>query len=209
MYQRVRTELRRLINTVAESLQYDPNWATDEVTVFLSLLRDPGALFQQSLDQNIVLYSDSSLSIYAVKWEWVLARKMKRLQMEDQIGRREDWDDCVSISKLLHSAGTAPPARLKLEVLRRFDDSDKESPVLPETINALNNICNQIHHFRPFPDSYWTCSSKTGALSYTWDDGSMVPRDQWPRQQGQASILVQETGNWRRFDFQKRAWVSE
>ena len=110
-YEHVRTELQRLIDTTAERLGYDRTWANDEVRQFLALLNDPGDLFDQSKRQNVVLYRDANIVVYAVKWEWVLSRKMKRLQMVGQRPRREDWQDCISIAKLLYDTygGTLSP----------------------------------------------------------------------------------------------------
>lgn len=136
-----------LIQTVAQDLNYDTEWANDEVTIFLTLLRQPDALFSESKAQSIVLYSDRNLRIYAVLFEWVLVRKLKRLQMEGQRRRPEDWRDCVSITKVLCDRRRG---KLPLSFLTRFDQTDREPPVFSKTIDDLRRIVIHAHRFDPF-----------------------------------------------------------
>ena len=135
MHAQVKLELRRLIHGVADRLQFVPDWANDQVELFLSLLRDPKDLFDRSIKQNLVLYRGDNIHIYAVLWLWVLVRKMKRLQMEGEPAREVDWIDCVSIIYRIKSdSGT----RLKKSDLTEFDHTDREPPVYPETAAAVN-----------------------------------------------------------------------
>ena len=133
----MRTEVKRLIEAVSKRLRYDSKWANDDVSIFLTLLDNPAILFHQSKEQGVVLFRDNNLIIYAVLWEWVLVRKLKRLQMEGQVQRQEDWNDCVTITKLLcdRSGG-----KLNTNILKRFDHTDREPPVLPKTIVDLRRL---------------------------------------------------------------------
>ncbi|KAL8880052.1 MAG: hypothetical protein Q9192_008102 [Flavoplaca navasiana] len=101
MKQQVQAELRRLIFDVAAQLYFVPDWANDQVRMFLTLLSDPTELFDRSIQQGLLLYDGATLQIYGVLWLWVLFRKMKRLQMENQPQREVDWIDCISITKRL------------------------------------------------------------------------------------------------------------
>lgn len=65
----VRTELMRLVEQVGNELRYNKKWANDEVRIFLGLLNDPGHLITRSKQQNIVLFSSNTLTVYAVLWE--------------------------------------------------------------------------------------------------------------------------------------------
>ncbi|KAI4263322.1 MAG: hypothetical protein L6R42_001526, partial [Xanthoria sp. 1 TBL-2021] len=84
MKHQVQAELRRLIFDVAGALHFVSDWANDQVQMFLTLLRDPQELFDRSIQQGLLLYDGAALQIYGVLWLWVLVRKMKRLQMENQ-----------------------------------------------------------------------------------------------------------------------------
>lgn len=129
-------------------MRYDIKWANDDVRMFLTLLNDPASLFQRSKQQNVLLYSDENLRIYAVLWEWVLVRKLKRLQMEGQVQRREDWNDCVVVTKLLYDKNGGG---LEREMLTSFDDTDREPPVLETTIANLRRLVAHLYKVDPFP----------------------------------------------------------
>lgn len=165
--------MQRLIETVAGQLQYDQKWANDEVGIFLSLLKDPGALFSESKSQRIVLYSDESVIIYAVLWEWVLTRKLKRLQMKGQVQRSEDWKDCVAITKLLYDKNGG---KLHPGLLQRFDHTDRESPVLSKVFMDLRRLVIYFHGKDPFhdvqsqPSAGISSSSSTVATTATPED---------------------------------------
>ncbi|KAK3669238.1 hypothetical protein LTR78_010873 [Recurvomyces mirabilis] len=143
----VRQELSRIITATARRLRYVPDWANDNVRYFLALLNDPSDLFERSKLQNVVLYRDHHLIIYAVLWEWVLIRKLKRLQMEGQPQRREDWNDCVSICKRLNRQR---PGILQLSMLRQFDHTGREPPVLETTIESLGRLLQHFMGSNPF-----------------------------------------------------------
>ena len=81
-FEQVRNELATHIEIVADKLKFDKRWCNDNVKTFLSLLPGPEQLFRESRAQNVVLRRDNSLILYAVKFEWVIARKLKRVQME-------------------------------------------------------------------------------------------------------------------------------
>ncbi|KAK4551405.1 hypothetical protein LTR86_011191 [Recurvomyces mirabilis] len=144
----VRQELSRIITATAHRLRYVQDWANDNVRYFLPLLNNPSDLFERSKLQNVVLYRDHNLIIYAVLWEWVLIRKLKRLQMEGQPQRREDWNDCISICMRLNRQR---PGILQLPMLRQFDHTGREPPVLDTTIASLGRLLQRFMGSNPFP----------------------------------------------------------
>ncbi|KAK3670791.1 hypothetical protein LTR78_009363 [Recurvomyces mirabilis] len=144
----VRQELSRIITATAQRLRYVQDWANDNVRFFLPLLNNPSDLFERSKLQDVVLYRDHNLIIYAVLWEWVLVRKLKRLQMEGQPPRREDWNDCVSICMRLNRQR---PGILQLPMLRQFDHTSREPPVLDTTIASLGRLLQRFMGSNPFP----------------------------------------------------------
>lgn len=117
--------------------------------MFLLLLNDPESLFERSKQQGVLLYRDNNLRIYAVLWEWVLVRKLKRLQMEGQVQRKEDWNDCVAVTKLLYDRNGCG---LQREILTSFDDTEREPPVFEATVASLRRLVMHFYHVDPFPD---------------------------------------------------------
>ena len=141
---RIQSELHRIICQVAQEMYFVEDWANDQVTLFLSLLRDPKDLFDRSVQQDVRLYSGTNLHIYGVLWLWVLVRKMKRLQMEGQPAREVDWSDCFYIlQRMFEDTGTP----LKKDRLREFDHTNREPPVFDETVDQLNQLFRQTHGF--------------------------------------------------------------
>ncbi|KFY45408.1 hypothetical protein V495_02999 [Pseudogymnoascus sp. VKM F-4514 (FW-929)] len=105
-----------------------PEWANNNVAQFaVGDTRVP--LFQESLAQNVVLWKGKNLVIYAVKWEWSLARKLKRI---GSTNREIDISDAVATLYELNKRNGAP---LKRSVAKSWDEivfSPIEDHVLDE-----------------------------------------------------------------------------
>ncbi|KAL8878125.1 MAG: hypothetical protein Q9192_008516, partial [Flavoplaca navasiana] len=114
------------------------------VQMFLTLLNDPTELFDRSIPQGLLLYDGAILQIYGVLWLWVLVRKMKRLQMENQPQREVDWIDCVSITKRLTEENGVSVPRAALT------EFDHEPPVFPATVDAVNYRFRLLYGFDGF-----------------------------------------------------------
>lgn len=132
---------------MATRLNYIRDWANDHVSIFLTLLDNPTDLFERSKRQNIVLFQDPNIKIFAVLWEWVLVRKLKRIQMEDQEVRGQDWSDCIAICKVLHRQR---PEVLNTSMLTQFDHTEREPPVLPNTFVSLRRLLVRHMGLDPF-----------------------------------------------------------
>lgn len=65
-------------------------------------------LFRESIEQQVVLWRGKNLVIFAVKWEWSLARKLKRIGSE---GRDIDFSDAVEILKNMVDGNGGPLTR--------------------------------------------------------------------------------------------------
>lgn len=149
MYGEIQVELRHLIHQVAKDLDFVQDWANDQVSLFLSLLRDPKDLFERSIEQGVLLYNGANLQIYAVLWLWVLVRKMKRLQMEDQLPREVDWSDCIFIARRIMDTTGRP---LRKQELAEFDHTDREPPVYTDTVDLLNARVREMYNLDGFVD---------------------------------------------------------
>jgi hypothetical protein len=204
-YEGIRAEMQRLIGVTARNLKYDIRWANDEVRVFLSLLHSPERLFSRSKAQNIVLYDDGTLKVYAVQMEWALCRKMKRLQMENQVPRREDWSDCVAITKFLFDKSGSV---LSPKLFKQFDDTQREPPVYTKTILMLKQHVSRIHQRDVFPPIGWVFKKSTNTLEYKWLDRDGTQHDSSinPDRTGIHQVACVEEKQFKSFNFDKNAW---
>lgn len=57
------------------------------------------------MEQNVVLWRGKNLVIYAVKWEWSLARKVKRI---GSTGRDADVSDAVALLRQMVDDSKGP-----------------------------------------------------------------------------------------------------
>lgn len=151
----------------------------------------------------MVLLRDNSLIIYAVKWEWVLTRKLKRLQMDNQSPRPEDWKDCVTITKLLYDK---QGVKLNPRIFQLFDNVQREPPVFPKTISDLRRLVLEIYKVDALPVAVWTFISSTTTFRYGWNDGTEIARDLWPTLRGRISVYLSESHQWKCYDCDTRAW---
>ncbi|THY66220.1 hypothetical protein D6C97_01894 [Aureobasidium pullulans] len=202
-YDAVKTEMKRLIRKIADNLHFVPDWANDEITTFLSLLNNPEALFIESKQQGDVLHSDNNLVIYAAKWEWVLARKLKRLQRINRAQSPDDWLDCISIATLLYIKNGR--SKLSPRILQRYDDTNRELSVLPETVKELTRRARESTNVSLFPYSVWFYTHH--AFRYQWETGESIAHDLWPRRRGQIQVYDVARSKWRYYDCEKQKWV--
>ncbi|KAK8148598.1 hypothetical protein G3M48_009762 [Beauveria asiatica] len=77
--------------------------------------RNRQSLFRDSVTQNVVLWRGANLIIYAAKWEWTMARKLKRIGSEN---RKIDLSDAVEILAKMVQENGGP---LALETVQSWD----------------------------------------------------------------------------------------
>ncbi|OAL35132.1 hypothetical protein AYO20_05609 [Fonsecaea nubica] len=89
---KIKEKLQKAIRTVADKRKISEEWINAHMEVFA----------------QVILWHGKNLVIYAVKWEWSLARKLKRIGSE----RREiDINDAVAILKIMMDQKGGPLER--------------------------------------------------------------------------------------------------
>ncbi|KFX95822.1 hypothetical protein O988_05618 [Pseudogymnoascus sp. VKM F-3808] len=140
----VKYDIRTAAEAVASQLVFPPSWFNDEMTIFASRSIRP-KLFQDSLDQDIVLWQGKRLKVYAVEFEWALERKIRRLT-HDSAGRSysSDLSDAVSILHLLVERNGDQP--LDRDHIRQLNRNGFE--VLPDerTLDVIAHIYRQTYN---------------------------------------------------------------
>ncbi|OXV05600.1 hypothetical protein Egran_06632 [Elaphomyces granulatus] len=86
---------------------YDEGWVNDKVRMF-AVGDSAQPLFRDSVAQNIVLWGGKNLVVYAVKWEWSLARKIKRI---GSTRREADVSDAVALLRKMVEENGGPISR--------------------------------------------------------------------------------------------------
>lgn len=168
----------------------------------MTLLNDPEVLFIESKQQMRAIYQNRSLKIYAVKWEWVLARKLKRLQRPDRLQKFQDWQDCVSIATLLLNR---EGAQLSPSLLRRYDHTNLETPVRPYMVAELNRRVRQHIGRNPFPESIWVYTRR--GFHYQWFIGELIPYNLWPPKRGRVNVYIAHQRRWKLYNFGRQVWL--
>lgn len=111
---KVGQKLQNAIISVAVKQNLSKEWINSHMEIFA-----PGdtkqRLFRDSVSQGVVLWRGTNLIIYAAKWEWTLARKLKRIGSE----RREiDVSDAVGILAQMVQDNAGP---LSYEPVKSWD----------------------------------------------------------------------------------------
>ncbi len=125
-------KLQRAIERVAKSKKLTPDWINDKVAQFaIGATRLP--LFQESIAQDIVLFKGKNLIIYAAKWEWSLARKLKRIGSTNRV---IDIDDAVAILHEINRRNKTPMSRQVAKEFNAIVYSPIEDHVLDEVARS-------------------------------------------------------------------------
>ncbi|KAM3443358.1 hypothetical protein MY4824_000661 [Beauveria thailandica] len=102
------------IERVAKQRNLDKGWINTQMEIFVTG-RNRQSLFRDSVTQNVVLWRGANLIIYAAKWEWTMARKLKRIGSEN---RKIDLSDAVEILAKMVQENGGP---LALETVQSWD----------------------------------------------------------------------------------------
>ncbi|KAK2793312.1 hypothetical protein FQN50_010009 [Emmonsiellopsis sp. PD_5] len=104
----IKTPLRQAIRKVATGLDFNDEWANDDVSLFVSS-RARETLFQQAKEQNIVLFTGEHIRVLAAPIEWAIERKIRRLYMGERDRKAEfDMSDCLTMLKYLRDRNDGP-----------------------------------------------------------------------------------------------------
>jgi hypothetical protein len=122
----VKKPLNRAIENVAKVLEFDPEWANEDMGAFVSK-QDREHLFQQAEEQNIVLWQGENLKVLAAPLKWALERKLRRLQHNKMnISKRgSDLNDALALLKYLKDKEGTP---LEQEHIRTLNITSREMP---------------------------------------------------------------------------------
>ncbi|TPX19737.1 hypothetical protein DIZ76_017529 [Coccidioides immitis] len=104
---KIEDKLGRAIKNVADKKGYDEGWVNDKVRLF-AVGDSAQPLFRDSVAQNVVLWEGKNLIVYAVKWEWSLARKVKRI---GSTRREADVSDAVALLRKIVEENGRPISR--------------------------------------------------------------------------------------------------
>lgn len=108
---KIKEKLQKAILTVARKHKINHEWINAHMELF-AVGGTKAQLFRESIDQKVVLWRGKNLVIYAVKWEWSLARKLKRIGSE----RRDiDISDAVEILKIMVDENDGPLTRDRMK----------------------------------------------------------------------------------------------
>ncbi|KAI1975139.1 hypothetical protein LOZ51_002213 [Ophidiomyces ophidiicola] len=114
--EKIRGKLQRAIGAVADKLQLSEEWINSRMEIF-AVGESKLPLFIESIDQNVILWQGKNLTIYAAKWEWSLARKLKRIgsQLRDI-----DLSDAVAILNIMVDQNGGPLQRSTMKAWDRI-----------------------------------------------------------------------------------------
>ncbi|KAI9826795.1 MAG: hypothetical protein M1819_007266 [Sarea resinae] len=131
---KIRAKLRRAIENVAAYRGLTREWLNSRMEVF-AVGNTKMHLFRDSLDQNVILWQGKNLVLYAVKWEWSLARKLKRIGSSN---RSIDLDDAVAILRKMVDEKGGPLQRSTVKDLDQIVYTPIEDSVLDRVALAYN-----------------------------------------------------------------------
>lgn len=138
----VKEDIRIATEAVASQLVFPPSWFNDEMTIFASRSIRP-KLFQDSLDQDIVLWQGKQLIIYAVQLTWALERKIRRLSYAST-GRSADISDAVTILHCLVERNGDQP--LNRDYIRQLNRNGFDVPPDEATLEVVEHIYRQTYN---------------------------------------------------------------
>ena len=92
--EKVKRKLQRAIQAVSNAQAIHDEWINSRMEIFAVGEANKKRLFQDSVRQGTVLWQGKNLIIYAAKWEWALARKIKRIGSQK---REVDVSDAVEL----------------------------------------------------------------------------------------------------------------
>ncbi|RMD41709.1 hypothetical protein DV735_g3385, partial [Chaetothyriales sp. CBS 134920] len=111
---KIKGKLQNAIESVSRQRSLSADWINSRMEIF-AIGPNKQRLFRDSVTQNVVLWRGVNLIIYAAKWEWMLARKLKRIGSER---RAIDVSDAVEILSRMVQENGGP---LALETVKSWD----------------------------------------------------------------------------------------
>lgn len=101
--------MRDAIKAVARKNRLEYKWMNDDMQIWTNP-RAREKIFEQALDQNILLWSGESIKIWAPPFEWALERKLRRIAYAaDRAEKRSiDMSDAIALFRHFRKASGGP-----------------------------------------------------------------------------------------------------
>lgn len=106
--QKLMMKLEHANKKVSKGKKIDEHWFNSSLSVFI-MGDKREKLFQDSIEQGLILWESSNLVVYACKWEWALDRKLKRYKLE--LRNTDMWDSVFILDKIIYDRGGKPIGR--------------------------------------------------------------------------------------------------
>lgn len=129
---KIKGKLQRAIAIVATAQGLPPEWINSRMEIY-AVGQTKMSLFEDSVRQNTVLWRGKNLVIYAAKWEWSLAGKVKRLGSQC---RDVDLSDAVAILHTMVNQNGAPLRRVTMKAWDRIVYTPIEDSALDRVASA-------------------------------------------------------------------------
>ncbi|KAI5861529.1 hypothetical protein GGS23DRAFT_606122 [Durotheca rogersii] len=102
-------EFKAAVSKVARSGGFGQDWLNRQLETFIARDRR-GALFLESVDQGITVYSGPNLTVFAGRLDWALERKLRRVShARDRRGSKDvDIPDAAALIKYMVSRTNKP-----------------------------------------------------------------------------------------------------
>lgn len=113
---KVREKLQQAISKVADLRGITEEWINSRMEVFAVGDVNKRLLFNESVSQGAIIWQGKNLVIYAAKWEWALARKVKRIGSQN---RDIDKSDAVALLSRMVQENGGP---LTYELIKSWDE---------------------------------------------------------------------------------------
>ncbi|KAL1952702.1 hypothetical protein VTO42DRAFT_4424 [Malbranchea cinnamomea] len=104
----IKTPLRDAIFKVAKELNFNYEWANEDISLFVTNTARV-SLFEQAERQGIVLFEGEQIRVLAAPIEWAVERKIRRLYAGNRERKAEfDMSDCLAMLKCLRDRKNGP-----------------------------------------------------------------------------------------------------
>ncbi|CAL3970764.1 hypothetical protein PZA11_007197 [Diplocarpon coronariae] len=123
----IKTPLKEAIRSVAKKEKFDAEWMNNEMEIWATH-EACVKIFDQAYKQNIVLFDEKSLKVWAAPFEWALERKIKRIANSGRGAEMKvDMNDALVLFKHFRDANNGP---LDMEHYRNLNTNGFD--IMPE-----------------------------------------------------------------------------
>ncbi|KAJ7809123.1 hypothetical protein B0H14DRAFT_2867666 [Mycena olivaceomarginata] len=129
----VEAALESHIKEVGHDLTVEPNWANSGVSLFIEGWADQADIISRSFDQNVMVYGNNQLQIFAASWTLQLIQKINAIG-----SRRQDHDkvDAAYIAERIFSQ--LGRAIKKSELYAEWSQANRMEEIMDNHIQLVN-----------------------------------------------------------------------